>query len=162
MGELTSKFSRDDLETLLEAMGDWESLGNQEWHLAQMVRNSPMPPEDHEAYEMMQAVKEHFHRREKEIKANRETRQERAVFLKAKLMMVRRDMGIDQLFEMATRTDLVEEVASEPEVKSEVKQATPVLSGGEDFQKRLERAEYFIRDLGVWGHYEKFLSETAS
>ena len=160
MAELTSKFTRDDLETLLESIGDWEMLGNQEWHLLNMIKNSPMPPEDHEAYDHMVNIKNHFRSREKEIQASRETRQEKAVFLKAKLMLVRRDMGIDQLFEMAGSTDNsipsssapVEKV---PESTEPVKVPVKDASGS----KGLELAEFFIKDLGVWDHYQKFLSE---
>jgi hypothetical protein len=49
MGELTSKFSREDIELLLEATSDWEALGSQQFHLLNMVKAAPMPPEDHEA-----------------------------------------------------------------------------------------------------------------
>jgi hypothetical protein len=153
MGELTSKFSRDDIETLLEAANDWESIGSQEFHLMNMVRSAPMPPDDHEAFEMVQAIKDHFKKRERDIKESRTTRQERAVFLKAKLMLVRRDMGINQLFEMATENS---------EVASEVKETIPATEGIaalSGLAAKLERAEFFIRDLGVWDHYEKFVSE---
>lgn len=150
MGELTSKFSRDDIETLLEAMNDWETLGGQEFHLMNMVKSAPMPPEDHEAYDMVAAIKEHFQKREKDIKDSRVTRQELAVFLKAKLMLVRRDMSIDQLFEMAVET--------KPEVKSEVGCSETIVAPIAPEEKNaLARAEFFIKDLGVWDHYQSFL-----
>lgn len=152
MGELSSKFSRVDIETLLEAMGDWEALGNQEWHLMNMVKNTPMPPEDHEAHEMVVAIKDHFFKREKDINDSRVTRQERAVLLKAKLIMVRRDMGINQLFEMAA-----EETPADVAVPADGASVPAVPA--DSAAAKLERAEYFIRDLGVWSHYEKFLSE---
>jgi len=148
MGELTSQFSRDDIETLLEATNDWESLGSQEYHLMNMVKNSPMPPDDHETFEMVAAIKDHFQKREKDIKDSRVTRQERAVFLKAKLMLVRRDMGVNQLFEMAT-------VPEEAVVVTQNETAAPV-SG---VVHQLKQAEFFIKDLGVWEYYQKFLAE---
>lgn len=151
MGELSSKFNRDDIETLLEAMSDWESLGNHEWHLMNMVKNTPMPPEDHEAFEMVSAIKEHFYKREKDINDSRVTRQEKAVLLKAKLMLVRRDMAVNQLFEMATETTAP--VPAQTEI-----QTTPV-PVMDDAAAKLAKAEYFIRDMGVWGYYEKFLAE---
>ena len=132
-------------------MNDWETLGGQEFHLMNMVKSAPMPPDDHEAYEMVAAIKEHFHKREKDIKESRVTRQERAVFLKAKLMLVRRDMGINQLFEMATDDDA-------PVVATEKKSEEGCSESVE--QSGLERAEFFIKDLGVWDHYQKFLAES--
>lgn len=164
MSELTSKFTRDDLETLIESIGDWEMLGNQEWHLLNMIKNAPMPPEEHEAYDHMVQIKNHFRSRERDIEAGRQTRQEKAVFLKAKLMLVRRDMGIDQLFEMAADTTSathdpapVESVPVQPPKPSEgVK--IPVKSN-ETAQDALEAAEFFIRDLGVWEHYQNFLRD---
>lgn len=162
MSELSSKFTKDDVQTLLDSMSDWEMLGNHEFHMMQAVRNAPLPPEDSgESYEVMNQIKEHFKRREKEIMATREMRQEKAIFLKAKLMLIKRDMGINQLFDMATS------VSAEPVGQGSV----PVESGCEvpveailvpennEAQKSLELAEFFIKDLGVWDHYSKFLKE---
>ena len=164
MSSLDSKFTRNDVDTLIEAMGDWESLGNQEFHVLNMVKNAPMPPEDHEAHEYMAQLKDHFKRREKEIKDNRVTRQEQAVFLKAKLMLIRRDMAVEQLFEMAT-TGPADMAAPAP---VEAPQPTVEATNGNGSHKpksasrrKLELAEEFIKDLGVWAHYEKFLAERA-
>lgn len=169
MGEIKSSFSSEDIKTLLEAMSDWESMGNQEFHLLGMVKGAPMPPEDHEAYEYMQNIKDHFRNREKDIMASREMKQEKAVFLKAKLMLVRKDMAIDKLFDMAANTELdisdapIERVPPQPvstdngEEVEEVK--VPVTTPEGDLAKKLELAEFFIKDLGVWAHYEKFLAE---
>ena len=154
MSELSSKFSRDDIETLLEAMNDWETLGGQEFHLMNIVKSTPMPPEDHEAYEMVSMIKEHYAKREKDIKESRITRQERAVFLKAKLMLVRRDMSVNQLFEMATE-DAPAVPVSEAKTEVGCSEAKPAPF----VQNDLQRAEFFIRDLGVWDHYQKFLNE---
>ena len=160
MSELTSKFSRDDVETLLEAMNDWESLGSQEWHFMNMVMKAPMPPDDHEAYEIMTAIKDHYKKRERSIRDSRVTRQEKATFLKAKLMMIRGQIGINQLFEVATETSTPvsrEEIAETEATEHSDSVTIPVK--GSDAEQKLERAEYFIRDLGVWDHYQKFLSE---
>lgn len=144
---LNSTFTREELETLIEAIGDWELLGNQEYNFSQMIKSAPMPPEDHEAFEIMNQIKEHFRSREKEINDSREVRQEKAVFLKAKLMLVRRDLAIDKLFDFAKNTNLSEEPAEAPAVAPDVA------------DKKLKQAEHFIRDLGVWPHYEKFLED---
>jgi hypothetical protein len=146
MVELSSKFSRPDIETLIDALGDWELVGTQDYSLLQMIESSPMPPEDHEAYEMVVQVKEHYRNRKKDILASRAIRQEKAIFLKAKLLLVRNGMEIEDLFEMEP----------DPTVPAQIPvQATvPVTTG-----LSLELAEYFIRDLGVWDHYQKFLAE---
>jgi len=163
MGELTSKFSRDDIDTLIEAMGDWEALGNQEYTLLQMIKGAPMPPEDHEAFEYMQHIKDHFRRRERDIIDSRLTRQEKAVFLKAKLMLVRRDLGINQLFEMAAQDQAeASKVESPPPVESPSGGIQiPVKSAESKIQESLDLAEFFIRDLGVWEHYQNFLAQRA-
>jgi hypothetical protein len=173
MSELKSSFTRDDLETLIESMDFWESMGNQEFHLMNMIKNAPMPPDDHEAFDSMNQIKEHFRNRERDIEATRQTRQEKAVFLKAKLMLVRRDLSIDQLFDMAT--EVTPEVQSAPvervapaEAVVESAEAVeiselPVVSKVEsNLDSSLEQAEFFIKDLGVWDHYQKFLADKAA
>jgi hypothetical protein len=173
MSDLTSKFTREDLETLLEAMSDWESLGNHEFHVLQMIKNAAMPPEDHEAFEQFLQIKEHFRKREKEIIASREVRQEKAVFLKAKLMLVRKDVGISALFDMAANADANSPAPKpkeerEPEawnhLEEPVKKAATAAVAVEDegIAKRLTLAEFFIRDLGVWDHYQKFIAEKSA
>lgn len=155
MAELTSKFTREDLETLIEATGDWEMLGNREYQMLEMIRGAPMPPEDHEAYEIMSQIKEHYKKRERDINASRQVRQERAVFLKAKLMLVRMELGTSQLFDMAGSVD---SSPSHNPAKSAEK-AAPALSS--EAEEALKLAEFFIKDMGagVWDYYQKFLQE---
>lgn len=162
MSSLDSKFSREDLETLIEAMGDWESLGNHEFHVLQMVKNIPMPPEDHEAFEFIGKLKEHFRNRERDIKDSRVTRQEKSVFLKAKLMLVRKDLGISQLFDMAAEAAACESHAAPKEkVPVMVGVDAPELDTSDmsPAEKGLAEAEFFIKDLGVWDHYQTFLAD---
>jgi len=153
MATLDSSFTREELETLIEAMGDWEALGNQEWSFAQLLKSAPMPPEDHEAYDVMHQIKDHFKNKEKEINASRAMRQETAVFLKAKLMLARRDCDINKLFDFANCA------ASQP-----IQPKQPfVPSSSEDInssEKKLTLAEHFIYDLGseTWSQYETFLT----
>jgi hypothetical protein len=89
--------------------------------------------------------------------------------LKAKLMLVRRDMGIDQLFEMAaeaaspTQPAPVEKVPQAVPVSSEKADSggvkIPVSTTDEGDQGTLEDAVFFLKDLGVWDHYQKFLAD---
>lgn len=163
--ELKSTFSKEDVATLIEAMGDWEMVGNHEFHVLQLIKNAPMPPEDHEAHDYMQQIKDHFYKREKDIMASRETRQEKAVMLKAKLMLVRRDMAINTLFDMANTAESSASeaagtvVAEMPTVSSEPAPPIPMAETSDDSQEALRKAEKFIDDLGVWKHYQKFLAD---
>lgn len=164
MGILKSEFTKSDLDTLIEAMGDWEAVGNYDFHALSMVKNMPMPPEDHEAYEGVKAIKEHFLKRENEIKRSREMRHERATFLKTKLMLVKQDFGISKFFEMSIDSSEGESERQEQPIASppppSMSNVPPVHSDELKVLKdKLELAEFFIRDLGTWSHYEKFLAE---
>lgn len=150
MSNLDSNLNSDDLETLLEATNDWEMLGNNDFYTLNMVKAVPLPSEDHETYNFIRDIKDRFRSREKDIKAARAVRQEKAVFLKAKLMMLKRDLGITQLFDEAQ--------VSTPE-KGIVMTASGHTIQLSDENKELIRAEEFIKDLGVWEHYQKFCLE---
>lgn len=182
MSELSSKFNRQDIETLIQSIGDWEMIGNQEYHVLQMMKNVPLPPEDHESYEFVVNIKEHFKDREKDILKSRDVRMERATFLKAKLLLVRRDIGINDLLDLSaecdstfkSKTDESKDTVRKKKVSKESSTentATEVLPNNESanenstndslesIKKKLELAEFFIKDLGVYGHYEKYLKE---
>lgn len=163
MSELSSKFTREDIQTLLDAVGDWENLGMGEWHVAKAVKDAPLPPEDHEAYEIAKAVKEHFRNRELVINDNRELRMEKAVFLKAKLLLVRKALNIDSLFEMPVDTSSPPPASKKEDSvvpqKSEYPQMALQVS---DLTEKLRLAEFYIKDLGVQAMYEKFLAEKAA
>lgn len=166
MSELSSQFNRQDVETLIESVGDWETVGNQEFHFMQMIRNAPLPPEDHEAFQAMEQIKDYYTKREKKINDGRALRQEKAVFLKAKLMLVRQDMQIDDLFEMPIDSSVPDPaLAPAPAPASASDPASdPVATPPESPQvgRSLELAEFFIKDMGVWEYYEKFLADRES
>lgn len=146
MAELKSAFSRDDIEVLIDAMSDWESIGNHEYHVMQMVKSHPMPDTEDESFEFVKNIKEHFKKREKEIKSERIIRQEKAILVKAKLVLLRQEGGITQLFEVAAESAQAE-AAPKAVALSEVQ------------MNRLEAAEYFIKDMKLWEWYEKFLTD---
>lgn len=164
MGKLDSELTDADLEKLIEAVGEWESTGNQEYHFMNAVKNSIMPPEDSEAFEFVKMVKEHFKKREKDIQKARMLRQESATFLKAKLMLMRQDRSITGLFEGSSKP--VEEPAeAEAEVDAHVfdkakngeslspvqKQAAPtkVIDNSEEFQLTVE----FMQKYKIYSYY---------
>jgi hypothetical protein len=157
MDALTSKFNIYDIETLIEAMGDWEMMGNHDFHVLQMIKNAPMPPEDSEAFDVMNQIKEVFRSREKDILAGRAMRQEKAIFLKAKLLMVRSKLTSGQLFDMGENSDVANQINTKESAKAIVKKNLEK----SNLEKKLELAEYFIKDLGVWDHFQKFLSDSA-
>lgn len=161
MGTLNSTFSAQDVDTLIEAVGDWEQLGMGEYHMLQMVRQIPNLPEDHEAHEYVKHLKEQFENRRQEIEATRRTRQERSVFLKAKLMLIRQDMTVDQIFEMATDSSTVAAPAPKEAPVKRAAPATEQLTGDAALLRHLRIAEFFIKDLGVQSHYEAFVKEHA-
>lgn len=139
MGTLDSKLETEDLDTLLEAMEGWESNNNHEFHVMNAVKSIPVPPEDEESYEPIRMIKEHYRKREKEIKDNRSIRQEKAVFLKAKLMLIKQDGGIAQLYAEAGKP---------------VAEAAPTTDKAD-----LYAAESFIEDMKVWKYYDKFRTD---
>jgi hypothetical protein len=108
-----------------------------------------MPPEDHESYDVMMQVKDSFKQKEKEIVKSRDMRQEKSVFLKAKLMLVRRDLAIHQAFDMAS----VESLESVKPSKSPTET--------DDYKRKFEIAKMYITDLGagVWKSFENYLKE---
>lgn len=149
MSGLSKEFFRDDIETLIESVGDWEASNNHDYYLLQLVKSMPMPPEDHESYDVMMQVKDSFKQKEKEIVKSRDMRQEKSVFLKAKLMLVRRDLAIHQAFDMAS-------VAAVESVESST---SPIES--DDYKRKFEIAKMYITDLGagVWKSFENYLKE---
>lgn len=159
MGELTSKFTRADIETLIEALGDWEMIGNQEFHFLQMIEDAPLPPEDNEAHEIVLRVKEHYRQKKRQILEHRALRQEQAVFIKAKLMLVRRDMQINDLFEMPVSPEAPETTSVTEAQDSQIPPNEENAVSPGNTTRRLYLAEYFIKDLGVWAHYEKYLED---
>lgn len=152
MGHLSSALSKEEIGLLIEAVSDWEAIGNHEFHVLGMVKKQPMPDEDDDQYEFIKQIKDHFKKREKEIQDSRTLRQEKAILAKAKLVLIRHDLGIGQLFENSqmpsASIQVLDDIAS-----GQV--ATP------QEKTQLELAEFYIKDLGVWDMYQKFLQERA-
>lgn len=152
MGHLSSALSKEEIGLLIEAVSDWEAIGNHEFHVLSMVKKQPMPDEDDDQYEFIKQIKDHFKKREKEIQDSCTLRQEKAILAKAKLVLIRHDLGIGQLFENSqipsASIQVLDDIAS-----GQV--ATP------QEKTQLELAEFYIKDLGVWDMYQKFLQERA-
>ncbi len=141
MGSLESSFIKEDLDFLIQAINDWETIGTQGYNMAMYIKQIPLPPEEDESHEMIRGLKEQFRQQEAELLKLRNDKQEKATFLKAKLFLARRDVEINKLFDFANKT-------------------TDLPQGEFDSSaKKLALAEKFIDDLGVRSHYDKFLSE---
>lgn len=97
-----------------------------------------MPPdteENAEYREFLTGLKHHFSEQKKEIETTRKNRQETTVFIKAKLMLNRRDMAVNKLFDMAAQ-------------------------GSEQArQDELALALEFIQDCGTWRYWEEFKAQ---
>ena len=170
---LDKKFTKQDIETLIGAMDDWEMVGNQEYHVLHMIKNAPMPPEEHEAFDAFSKIKNYFRNREKDILASRSVRQEKAIFLKAKLLMIRQDVDDGMFVDMAINSDPTPHVQKNlPSTDTSLGDATQEENRAvqhEGYENpltnitqvliKLKQAEFFIKDLGVWEHFQKFLSE---
>ena len=152
---IEAKFTKGDIEMLEEAVQYWESAGMQEYHLMQMVESSPMPPEDHPAYENAQQIKRYFADRRREIESDREIRKERAVFARAKLLLVRQKLAADQfgesIFDMRENSTIDETQDTLSQVAPESSQ--PSVASGDQL------AEFYIHDLGVWKRYQEWLTQ---
>lgn len=147
MSALESVFTKDDITTLIQSVDDWEMVGNEEYNILMSLKKAPMPPEDHPAYDYYAAVKDAYADREKEIRSLREIRQEKAVFLKAKLFMVKRDIGVTELFDMASVVEKTPVKAPEPASRSEL----------EDLRKFQQFAKTYMKEIGCLELFEKAL-----
>lgn len=153
---LEGKLTPEDVEVLIESMDFWETSGNREFHIMQMFKNMPLPEQDHEAYEPVKEAKQYFAARERDIKADRSLRKEKATILKAKLMLMRSDMTVDRVFDNA--------VEDHP-VKAPKTRQSPVDCEGTNSVEpdktsksdKLKKAELFLDQKGIKGYYEKFL-----
>lgn len=151
MAQLDSRLTKEDLDVLIEAMGDWETIGNQEFHAMNMVKSAVLPPEEDPSYEFVKQLKEHFQQREKDIRDARSVRQEKAILVKCKLMLNKSDMGIEQLFADARM----------PIKEFSTPATSATLQGLHPDTAKLRLAEQFIEECSITSHYQKFLKDKA-
>jgi hypothetical protein len=71
--------------------------------------------------------------------------------------MVRSKLTSGQLFDMGENSDAVNQLNTKESAKAIIKKNLEK----SNLEKKLELAEYFIKDLGVWDHFQKFLSDSA-
>lgn len=170
MATLDSKLSAADIQLLIDAIGDWEMNNNHDYHIMQAVKNAIVPDEheNEEQYAFVMQIKNHFKNREREINDKRALRQEQAIILKAKLMLLKNELGIDQLFDNANAKTtepivLPPMVNTKPKVmeKEPVKEPAKekVIGNYPDF--RLLKAEAFLSQekyVKIWELYNQDLN----
>lgn len=153
MAMIEGKLTSEDVEVLIESMDYWETTGNREFHIMEMFRNMPLPEPDHEAFEPIKEAKKYFAGRERDIKADRALRKEKATILKAKLMLMRQDMAVDRIFNVDTSVDAqVEQKDTSKDVTK-----TPQSGVSENSPSKLAKAETFLDQSGIKSYYDKFL-----
>ena len=103
VSSLSSNFVKEDISLLIQAIDDWETNGTHEYAMAMAVKNSPLPPEDNEFYDFIASLKKQFSQRELELARLKEEKQEKAVMLKAKLFLARKEIEINEVFDVASQ-----------------------------------------------------------
>jgi hypothetical protein len=139
-----------DLDNLIKALDKWEAMTKEG---ADFFSTLPMKVrfiggDDDDLEAASKSFKTHCDERAKHFETELASLREQTIFLRAKLRLGKRgreDEAIEQLFEQAA-VPVEPVVAPEPVVDLETK-------------AKLERAEFFIRDMGkgVWTYYEEFL-----
>lgn len=161
MGTLEGKLNANDIEILIESVDSWETSGNRDFHIMNMVKNAMMPDRDDDSYEFIKQVKDHFISREREIKADRSLRQEKATLLKAKLMLMRDDIGIDQLFEESSepvaKMPMPKKVFKKPVKDDEPKIVKSENAETPDSSEKLALAESFLDQVRITSYYQAWL-----
>lgn len=173
---ITSDLDLDDIKLLIEAVDDWEIFGSQEFHAMNFIKNVAIPSEfqDSEMGQALKQLKEHFRNREKDIMATRSLRQEKAIFVKAKLMLMRNSKSVDKLFEESqqpieeekdssakipvadSKLDKAMEFLKETKIINQYNESSPC-----DGMKKnsLEDIEQYILECGMMKHYLEYLKE---
>ena len=100
--EIPSEFTEDDLNTILEAVGVWELQCNADLEMIaklKMLQDPEFP--DEESKEAFYAWKNAMLSREKQIVQHKKVRTEKAILLKAKLILMNQRNMAENAFERA-------------------------------------------------------------
>lgn len=152
MKDLKASLGTADLEVLLEAMQEWENLGNHDYYVMQQVRNMPIPSEEESEQwnKIITQLKAHYSEREKTIKSDKQVREEKAVFTRAKLMMIRQAVASNKLWNNPEDAGLDEPTPAR-KVVSKVEM--------EDFKRKYEIAVAYMTDMKIMKFFEPYLEE---
>jgi len=104
--ELDGEFTPQDLDTLLDALDEWETKDVELLELIEKLKHIPDPPEDaNEQYrETFLEFKKQMLSQEPKARSNKKQRREKAVLLKAKIILINQSRAADKLMEEAQST----------------------------------------------------------
>ena len=157
MKNLQASLGMADLEVLLEAMSEWENLGNHDYYMMQQVKNMPIPTEEESEQwnKIITQLKSHYANREKTIKSDKQVREEKAVFTRAKLMMIRQAVAANMLWNNP------EDAGSDEPAPAPVKKVAPPIPKKEmeDFKRKYEIAVEYMTDMKIMKFFEPYLEE---
>jgi hypothetical protein len=99
--ELEEEFTPQDLDTILDALDEWETKDVELLELIEKLKHIPDPPEDAnpEYREYFLEFKKHMLSQEHKARSNKKQRRERAVLLKAKIILMNQSRAADKLFD---------------------------------------------------------------
>lgn len=102
--ELDAEFTNQDLEALLDALDGWEMKDIELLELIEKLKNIPDPPDDAdpEYKENFIEFKKHMLSQEHRARSNKKQRREKAVLLKAKIILMNQSRAADKFMEEAT------------------------------------------------------------
>jgi hypothetical protein len=88
--ELEADFTEQDLQTMLDALDDWEMQDMGFLELIDKIKHIPNPPEDSspDYVEAFTEFKKHMLSQEDKVRKNRNIRREKATLLKAKIILM--------------------------------------------------------------------------
>ncbi len=97
--ELEADFTEQDLSTLLDALDEWEMQDIGLLDLIDKLRHIPDPPDDADPdyTHAFEEFKNHMLSQEDKVRRSRTVRREKAILLKAKIILMKQARAADRL-----------------------------------------------------------------
>lgn len=150
-----------DINLLLEAIDIWQAWNTQDYNVLNLLKTMPLPPEGSSEYEVLSQLKERALSRQQEIENRHRLVEEQAVSLRYKLILARRALEAKKVLEMSLE-ELDDCLSQQKQSQGELTPESKQIGQYESCRRSLQLAEQFIRDVGIWHYYEKFLLEQAT
>ena len=101
--ELDADFTKQDLDTLLDALDEWETKGQDLLHIIEKLKIIPDPTDDvpEEYREGFLNFKRSMLAQEPEAKKDKKMRREIATMMKAKIILMNQSRAADQMMDEA-------------------------------------------------------------
>jgi len=98
--EIDSDLTTEELDTLIEALDDWEKSESHTIEFIEVLKKIPDPDtEDNPHMEQFIDFKRHMVSKESDLKKDKRIRREKAIFLKAKLLLLTQSKVVDRFCE---------------------------------------------------------------